>query len=295
VSSTPEAVAPPVGAGRPWRVPWYLRPRYLPLVLLGGAAAMIVGIGLLAPFIVPKDPNALNLGAAFRPPSPGAWFGTDEAGRDILSRTLWGTRLSLVSAGTVLLIALGVGVVLGAVSGYRGGAVDQALMRLTDLFLAFPGLILAIAITAALGPSLENAVIAIGLVWWPIYARLVRSRVLTVKLSLFVEAARAVGVSEAGILFRHVLPQSWGTVISRVTVDVGYTILLTASLSFLGLGGKPPTPEWGSMIATSRPYFLSYWWTVTFPGVAMFITVGVFSLLGDALYETLGIKGDRHI
>jgi peptide/nickel transport system permease protein len=283
------------GGGRPWRFPWYLRPRYLPIVLLGGAAATIVGIGLLAPSIVPKDPNALSLAAAFRPPSPGAWFGTDEAGRDILSRTIWGTRLSLLSAGTVLLIALGLGVFIGAISGYRGGAVDQALMRVTDLFLAFPGLILAIAITAALGPSLENAVISIGLVWWPIYARLVRSRVLTVKLSLFVEAARAVGVSEARILFRHVLPQSWGTVVSRLTVDVGYTILLTASLSFLGLGGKPPTPEWGSMIATSRPYFLSYWWTVTFPGLAMFVTVGVFSLLGDALYETLGIKGERHI
>ncbi len=263
--------------------------------MLGGAAVTIVCIGVLAPFIVPRDPNALNLSAAFRPPSPGAWFGTDEAGRDILSRTVWGTRLSLIAAGTVLLIALGLGVLLGAVSGYRGGIVDQALMRLTDLFLAFPGLILAIAITAALGPSLENAVISIGLVWWPIYARLVRSRVLTVKLSLFVEAARALGVSEARILFRHVLPQCWGTVISRVTVDVGYTILLTASLSFLGLGGKPPTPEWGSMIATSRPYFLSYWWTVTFPGLAMFVTVGVFSLLGDALYETFGIKGERHI
>ncbi len=295
MSSTREGVAPLAPAGRPWRVPWYLRPRYLPVILLGGAAVTILCIGVLAPSIVQRDPNALNLSAAFRPPSPSAWFGTDEAGRDILSRTVSGARLSLVAAGTVLLIALGLGVSLGAVSGYRGGVVDQALMRLTDLFLAFPGLILAIAITAALGPSLENAVISIGLVWWPIYARLVRSRVLTVKVSLFVEAARAVGVSEARILFRHVLPQCWGTVISRVTVDVGYTILLTASLSFLGLGGKPPTPEWGSMIATSRPYFLSYWWTVTFPGLAMFITVGVFSLLGDALYETFGIKGERHI
>jgi peptide/nickel transport system permease protein len=295
VSSTREAAASLGAAGRPWRSPWYLRSRYLPVIVLGGAALTIVGIGVLAPFIVPRDPNALTLSAAFRPPSPGAWFGTDEAGRDIFSRALWGTRLSLLAAGTVLSIAVGLGVVIGAVSGYRGGIVDQALMRLTDLFLAFPGLILAIAITAALGPSLENAVISLGLVWWPIYARLVRSRVLTVKESLFVEAARALGVTEARILFRHVLPQCWGTVISRVTVDVGYTILLTASLSFLGLGGKPPTPEWGSMIATSRPYFLSYWWTVTFPGLAMFVSVAVFSLLGDALYETFGIKGERQI
>jgi peptide/nickel transport system permease protein len=290
-----EATAPLPSASRPWRLPWYLRPRHLPVVILGAAAAAVLCVGILAPFIAPKDPNALNLSAAFRPPSAGAWFGTDEAGRDILSRSIWGTRLSLVAAGTVLLIALGLGVILGATAGYRGGLLDQALMRLTDLFLAFPGLILAIAITAALGPSLENAVISIGLVWWPIYARLVRSRVLTVREGLFVEAARALGVSDARILFRHVLPQCWGTVVSRLTVDVGYTILLTASLSFLGLGGKPPTPEWGSMIATSRPYFLSYWWTVTFPGLAMFLSVAIFSLLGDALYETFGIKGDRQI
>lgn len=295
VSSTREGTASLPRPALLRRLPWRLRPRHLPVAAFGAAAAAIVFIGVLAPEIAPKDPNALNLGAAFRPPGPGVWFGTDEAGRDILSRTLWGTRISLVSAGTVLLIAVGLGVVLGAVSGYRGGIVDQALMRVTDLFLAFPGLILAIAITAALGPSLENAVISIGLVWWPIYARLVRSRVLTVKEDLYVEAARALGLSDRRILLRHVLPQCWGTVISRVTVDVGYTILLTASLSFLGLGGKPPTPEWGSMIATSRPYFLSYWWTVTCPGMAMFVSVGVFSLFGDALYETFGIRSERHI
>jgi peptide/nickel transport system permease protein len=295
VSSTREGTASLPRPALLRRLPWRLRPRHLPVAAFGAAAAAIVFIGVLAPEIAPKDPNALNLGAAFRPPAPGVWFGTDEAGRDILSRTLWGTRISLVSAGTVLLIAVGLGVILGAVSGYRGGIVDQALMRVTDLFLAFPGLILAIAITAALGPSLENAVISIGLVWWPIYARLVRSRVLTVKEDLYVEAARALGLSDRRILLRHVLPQCWGTVISRVTVDVGYTILLTASLSFLGLGGKPPTPEWGSMIATSRPYFLSYWWTVTCPGMAMFVSVGVFSLFGDALYETFGIRSERHI
>jgi peptide/nickel transport system permease protein len=172
---------------------------------------------------------------------------------------------------------------------------DEALMRTADLFLAFPGLILAIAITAALGPSLRNAVIAIGIVWWPIYARLVRSRVLTVKENLYIEAAHALGLSEARILLRHVLPQCWGIIISRVTVDVGYAILLTASLSFLGLGSQPPTADWGSMIATSRPYFLSYWWTVTFPGLAMFAAVIVFGFLGDVLYETFGMKGERQI
>lgn len=245
--------------------------------------------------LAPRDPNALNIAIPLQPPSRTAWFGTDETGRDILSRTIWGARISLVSAALVLLIALSLGLLLGSISGYRGGLVDQVLMRITDLFLAFPGLILAIAITAALGPSLRNAVISIGVVWWPLYARLVRSRVLTVKENLYVEAARALGLSETRVLFKHVLPQCWGTVISRLTVDVGYAILLTASLSFLGLGSQPPTPEWGSMIATSRPYFFSYWWTVTFPGLAMAVTVLVFGFLGDALYETFGIKGERQL
>ena len=268
-----------------------LRPQHIPAAALAIAAAGIVAIGMFGPVLAPADPNIVNIAQAFKPPSPGAWFGTDETGRDILSRTIWGARVSLAAAGMVLLISIVLGVGIGAVAGYAGGPVDDVLMRIADLFLAFPGLVLAIAITAALGPSLRNAVIAIAIVWWPTYARLIRSRVLTVKAMLYIEAAHAVGLPDAKILLKHVLPQCWGLVVSRVTVDVGYAILLTASLSFLGLGSQPPTAEWGSMIATSRPYFFSYWWTVTFPGLAMFVTVLVFSFLGDALYETLGIKG----
>jgi len=271
------------------------RARHVPVAAFGVAAAMIVAIGVFAPLLAPRDPNALDIARAFQPPSPAAWFGMDETGHDILSRTIWGTRISLAAAGMVLLISMGIGILVGAVAGYEGGLVDELLMRVADLFLAFPGLVLAIAITAALGPSLRNAVIAISVVWWPTYARLVRSRVLTVKETLYIEAAHALGLSDAKILFRHVLPQCWGIVVSRATVDVGYAILLTASLSFLGLGSQPPTAEWGSMIATSRPYFFSYWWTVTFPGLAMFVTVLVFSFLGDALYETFGIKGGRQV
>jgi peptide/nickel transport system permease protein len=271
-----------------------IRGRHLPVAAAGVAAAAIVLMGLAAPLVAPADPNALNLARAFTPPSPGAWFGTDETGRDVLSRTIWGARLSLTAAGLVLLISAVLGVAIGAAAGFAGGPADEILMRTADLFLAFPGLVLAIAITAALGPSLRNAVIAIAIVWWPTYARLIRSRVLTVKALLYIEAARAAGVSEARILVRHVLPQCWGILVSRLTVDVGYAILLTASLSFLGLGSQPPTAEWGSMIATSRPYFFSYWWTVTFPGLAMFATVVIFNFLGDALYETFGIKGGRH-
>lgn len=280
---------------RRFRAPWAIAAKRRPVVVFGLLAAMVVAVGVLAPYLSPRDPNALNLARPLQPPSPTAWFGTDETGRDILSRTLWGTRISLASAGAVLVIAVSIGIGFGAFAGYRGGLADEALMRTADLFLAFPGLILAIAITAALGPSLRNAVISIGIVWWPIYARLVRSRVLTVKENLYIEAAHALGLSEARILLRHVLPQCWGIIISRMTVDVGYAILLTASLSFLGLGSQPPTADWGSMIATSRPYFLSYWWTVTFPGLAMFAAVIVFGFLGDVLYETFGIKGERQI
>ncbi|HLY22221.1 MAG TPA: ABC transporter permease [bacterium] len=272
-----------------------LRARHVPAAALGIAAAVIVATGIFAPVLAPADPNTLNLAQAFKPPSAGVWFGTDETGRDILSRTIWGTRVSLAAAGMVLLISMVLGILIGSVAGYRGGVIDDILMRLADLFLAFPGLVLAIAITAALGPSLRNAVIAVAIVWWPTYARLIRSRVLTVKAMLYIEAAHAVGVSDAKILFRHVLPQCWGIIVSRMTVDVGYAILLTASLSFLGLGSQPPTAEWGSMIATSRPYFFSYWWTVTFPGLAMFVTVLVFSFFGDVLYETFGIKGGRQM
>jgi peptide/nickel transport system permease protein len=281
-----------IGLRRPRvRLAW----RHAPLAVFSLLALGIVMVGILAPVVATRDPIAIDLGRAVRPPSAEAWFGTDEAGRDVFSRTVWGTRISLVAAAMVLGIAASLGVVIGAIAGYQGRIVDQALMRLTDLFLAFPGLILAIAITAALGPSLEHAVIAIGVVWWPVYARLVRSRVLSVRELLFVEAARALGLSESRILFRHVLPQCWGIVIARMTVDIGYAILLTSSLSFLGLGGRPPAPEWGSMIATSRTYFFTYWWTATFPGLAIFATVLVFSMLGDALYETFGVKGGRYI
>lgn len=294
--STSEGVVRPAGhpAGL-LRSPRLRAASLLPVILLGVGAAAIVMIGVLAPVIAPKDPNALNIARPLQPPSADAWFGTDETGRDILSRTIWGTRLSLVSAGAVLLIAVSIGVIVGAVAGYGGGLADEVLMRTADLFLAFPALILAIALTASLGPSLQNAVLSIGVVWWPIYARLVRSRVLSVRENLYVEAARALGLSDARVLIRHVLPQCWGAVVARVTVDIGYAIVLTASLSFLGLGSQPPTPEWGSMIATSRPYFFSYWWTVTFPGLAMFVAITVFSFLGDALYDTFGIRADRQI
>jgi peptide/nickel transport system permease protein len=235
----------------------------------------------------------MNIGLALRPPSAVHWFGTDEAGRDILSRVLHGGRESIAAALAVIAAALAIGVVVGALAGWCRGTVDELLMRATDLFFAFPPLVLAMAITAALGPSLTNAVVAAIVVWWPTYARLVRAEVLRVRENLYVEAGRALGLSDGRLMLRHVLPQTWGVLNARATVDVGYTILFIATLGFVGLGSKPPTAEWGAMIAGARTYFLDSWWTMTFPGLALFVTVICLSLLGDAINDIVGLRGRK--
>src|SRR5262245_22793970 len=235
----------------------------------------------------------MNIALALKPPSALHWFGTDEAGRDVLSRGLHGGRESITAALVVILAALVIGIVVGALSGWWRGTVDEILMRATDLFFAFPPLVLAMAIAAALGPSLQNAVIAAIVVWWPTYARLVRSEVLRVRHDVFVEAAAALGASDLRLLARHVLPQTWGVLNARATVDVGYTVLFIATLGFVGLGSRPPTAEWGAMIASARVYFLNSWWTMTFPGLALFVTVVCLSLLGDAINDVMGLRGRR--
>jgi peptide/nickel transport system permease protein len=259
----------------------------------GGATAAILVLVAAAPLLARHDPNRMNIALALRPPSAAHWFGTDEAGRDVLSRVLHGGRESIAAALAVIAAALAIGVVVGALAGWRRGAVDEALMRATDLFFAFPPLVLAMAITAALGPSLSNAVIAAVIVWWPTYARLVRGEVLRVRENLYVEAGRALGLSDGRLVLRHVLPQTWGVLNARATVDVGYTILFIATLGFVGLGSKPPTAEWGAMIAGARTYFLDSWWTMTFPGLALFVTVICLSLLGDAINDVVGLRGRR--
>jgi peptide/nickel transport system permease protein len=259
----------------------------------GGATALVVGLVAAAPAVARHDPNRMSIALALQPPSALHWFGTDEAGRDILSRVLHGGRESITAALVVILAALLIGIVVGALAGWWRGAVDETLMRLTDLFFAFPALVLAMAITAALGPSLRNAVIAAIVVWWPTYARLVRGEVLRVRENLYVEAARALGLSDTRLVLRHVLPQTWGVLNARATVDVGYTILFIATLGFVGLGSKPPTAEWGAMIAGARTYFLDSWWTMTFPGLALFVTVICLSLLGDAINDVVGLRGRK--
>ncbi|HEX8967377.1 MAG TPA: ABC transporter permease [Chloroflexota bacterium] len=267
--------------------------RYPALFGWGAATMLIVVLVAAAPLVAPHDPNRLNMGQSLKPPSAAYPFGTDEVGRDLLSRVLYGGRESIVAALAVIVAAVVLGIVIGATSGWLGGRIDEALMRLTDLFFAFPPLILAMAIAAALGPSLRNAVIAAIIVWWPTYARLIRGEVLRIKHELFVEAGRALGLTDLQLVVRHVLPQTWGVVNARATVDVGYTILFIATLGFVGLGSRQPTAEWGAMIATARTYFLNNWWTMTFPGLALFVTVICLSLLGDAINDLIGLRGRK--
>ncbi len=269
------------------------RPAQWALWAWGGATALILTLVAAAPALSRHDPNRMNIALALRPPSAVHWFGTDEAGRDILSRVLHGGRESITAALVVIAAALVIGIVVGALAGWCRGTIDEVLMRATDLFFAFPPLVLAMAITAALGPSLSNAVIAAVIVWWPTYARLVRAEVLRVRENLYVEAGRALGLSDGRLVLRHVLPQTWGVLNARATVDVGYTILFIATLGFVGLGSKPPTAEWGAMIAGARTYFLDSWWTMTFPGLALFVTVICLSLLGDAINDIVGLRGRK--
>jgi len=259
-----------------------------PLSAIGAALALaIVTVGFAAPLLAPYDPIALAPEARLAPPSTAHWLGTDEGGRDVLSRVIHGTRSSLFAALVILVLATGVGTAVGLAAGYFGGWVDEALMRVTDMFLAFPALVLAMGVAATLGPSLMNAVLAIAVVWWPWYARLVRGQALAIKNEAFVEAARVSGATGLRIALRHILLNCWTPVIVQVSLDVGYAILTLSGLSFIGLGAQPPTPEWGAMVANGRDYFLDQWWLVTFPGLAIFLSVMAFNLLGDGLQEAL--------
>lgn len=259
-----------------------------PLTLLG--VFLFLGFILtaaLASYIAPYDPLKLELMGAFQPPSKEHLFGTDELGRDILSRVLFGCRISLRVGVTVVAISLCIGTLLGGIAGYLGGVVDEIIMRFTDLVLAFPSIVLALALAAALGPGLNNAMFAISVTWWPWYSRLVRGQVLSIRETGFVEAARCVGASDIRILFRHILPNSFGPVIVNASMDFGWAILMTASLGFLGIGAQPPKPEWGVMINSGRIYFMDKPWMSTFPGLAILIVVLASNLIGDGLGEIL--------
>ncbi|MGU3400649.1 ABC transporter permease [Brucellaceae bacterium D45D] len=241
---------------------------------------------LLAPF--PEDTTgAVNMGSRLMPPSLTHWFGTDEMGADIFSRVIVGARTSLWIGIVITGIGAFVGVPLGIIAGYKGGLLRAAIMRVTELFLAVPGLALALAIVAALGPGITNCVLALALVWWPGYVRLIEAKTLAVKEELFVESALSIGAKTPWILWHHILPNCLSPIIVKMSMDMGMAILAAASLGFIGLGAPPPAPEWGAMISVARTYMPDWWWYSFFPGAAIFLTVLGFNLLGDGLRDIL--------
>ncbi|MEP7033600.1 MAG: ABC transporter permease [Actinomycetota bacterium] len=258
------------------------------LMTVGAAAALMISvIGLLAPLLAPYAPDAALPTQTLLPPSAVHWFGTDQLGRDVLSRILYGARVSPMIALLVLFLACVVGVPLGIAAGYFRGAIDDVIMRITDVFLAFPALLLALAIAAVLPPSIGSVTFAIAITWWPWYTRLIRGQAASVSRRPYVEGARAAGVSHTRILFRHVLPNSLTPLIVQVSLDVSAVILTVSALSFLGLGAQDPTPDWGLMVSQGQQYFQTQWWLVTFPGIAILLTAVAFNLLGDGLRDVL--------
>lgn len=256
----------------------------------------LVLIAIFAPWIVPYPDEALgNIDRINKPigeyrllpPSRTYLFGTDDMGRDLFSRVIYATRISLRIGLMVITLVLLIGVPLGVIAGTLGGKIDEVIMRITDLFLGFPSLLLAIAIATVLGSGLTNAMIAISLTWWPWYTRLVRSQALSVREQPFVEAARSIGLKRSTIAFRHVLPNCWSPVIVQATMDIGYVILTAAGLSFIGLGAQAWDPEWGVMMSVGRELILHHWWYSVFPGIAIFIAVLGFNLFGDGLRDVL--------
>ncbi len=257
-----------------------------PLTLVGmGLIATLVLTAIFAPLLATHDPFQISPPNRLKPPSSQHWFGTDTAGRDIFSRVLYGTRISIRIGVTVVFLATLIGSIIGLFSGYLGGKFDEIVMRITDVFFSIPYLILAMAITASLGPGLLNAMISLSLVWWPTYARLIRSQVLQIREAPYIEAARGLGVSRKRIIFRHILPNAMTPVIVQCSLDFGNAIMYAAALSFIGLGAQPPSPEWGAMISLARNYIQDSWWFATFPGLAILMTVIGFNLLGDGIRD----------
>lgn len=262
-----------------------------PLAMAGlGVILLMLLLILLAPVLATHDPGIQELGNRLAAPSAAHWLGTDELGRDVWSRLLYGGRITLGMVVAVVLLVAPVGLLVGCVAGYAGGVWDRLLMRLTDIFLAFPRLILALAFVAAMGPGVESAIIAIALTAWPPYARLARAETLTVRRTDYVAAARMTGASPARVVLRHVLPMCLPSLVVRVTLDMSSIILTAAGLGFLGLGAQPPLPEWGTMIATARRFILEQWWVAVMPGVAIFMASLAFNLLGDGLRDVLDPK-----
>ena len=283
------APGPALAAAAPPRRAVGGRLRGNPLLVAGGAvAAAIIVIALLSPLLAPFPGDAgtaTHPFAVLRPPSAQHWFGTDQVGRDVLSRVIYGARVSPLIALFVLLIACVIGIPLGVVAGYFGGWLDDVIMRVTDIFLAFPALLLALAFAAVLPASLTTVTIAIAATWWPWYTRLIRGQAASVAGRPYVESCRALGISRRRIILRHILPNSITPLIVQISLDVGGVILTASALSFLGLGAQDP--DWGLMVSAGQAYFTTDWWLVTFPGLAILITAFGFNLLGDGMRDLL--------
>lgn len=265
---------------------WYLRRDRIAMVSLA-VIVILVLLAIFAPLVSPYpeegagQPNILN---KLKPPSAEHLFGTDSLGRDILSRVLYGARTALVAGIVIEVLSVLIGTVLGAIAGYFGGRVDEVIMRITDIFLAFPPLLLAMTIAAVLEPSLGNSILAITVVWWPWYTRIVRGQAISVRERHYVKAARGIGVGNLTIIRRHILPNVMSPVMVQATLDLGAAILTISALAFVGLGVPPPTADWGAMVSEGRIYIQNgRWWIPTFPGLALFVTIMAFNLLGDGI------------
>lgn len=275
---------------------WHrMKKSHLSLVGLG-IVLLVILIAIFAPLIAPYPDDAsgaISFDKMNEPPSWEHLFGTDEVGRDILSRVIFGARISLVLGATVLGIAIAIGVPLGLIAGFWGGKVNTVIMRITDIFLAIPSLVLALAVAAIMEATLLNIMIAISFGWWPWFTRLVQGEVMSLKGEQFVLAAEGLGASKWRIAFKEILPNCVSTIIVKSTLDMGFVILVGASLGFLGLGAQPPIPEWGTMIAEGRVYLPDMWWQATFPGLAIVVTVLGFNLLGDGLRDVFDVQVDK--
>jgi peptide/nickel transport system permease protein len=262
-----------------------------PLSVIGFfCVSVFLIIALIGPMIItyPGDiKGTIHMDQKLRPPSSNHPFGTDEVGRDIYSRVIMGTRLSFQIGLIIIFIAMGIGVPLGIIAGYLGGWLSEIIMRVTDIFLSIPGLLLALAIVGALGPGIKNAMLALSIVWWPGYVRLVQGKTLSLREESYVEAAKSIGASKLRVIFSHILPNCTSPIIVKASMDMGMAILFAANLGFIGVGAQPPIPEWGTMISTGRNYLPDHWWMATFPGMAILITVLGFNLLGDGLRDIL--------
>jgi len=256
---------------------------------LAGAVIVVgfIAVALVGPVLVARDPLAQDLRQRLSAPSPAYLFGSDSLGRDVFTRVIFGTRISLVSGTLVVTAATAFGIAAGMLAGWKAGWWDETLMRITDMFLAFPNLILAMAISAILRPNLTNALLAITVTAWPVYARIARAQALSLRAREYIEAARAGGAKDTRILARHLIPNAFAPILVQATLDVGNIILTTAGLSFIGFGAQPPTPEWGLMVSEGRRFLMDQWWIATFPAMAILVLVLGFNLVGDGVRDLL--------